>query len=103
MASNTASAIISKAWSSPVEYLNGVCKHDINHYEGNMLNPIFKENERGGNIQLFAHLQNENYSYRNPIILASKRSLGDSDKPQNPKTIGRPMITEITQRDADTH
>ena len=90
MAPNTTGAIISKAWRSPVEYPSRVCKHDINESEGNMLNPIFKENERSGNTQLLAHLQNDNYLVTRSlyIMLASKHSLGDSVKPENPQTIG---------------
>ena len=31
----------------PVEYPSRECKHDIKESEGNMLNPIFKENVQG--------------------------------------------------------
>ena len=33
-----------KAWNSPVEYPSKECKHDIKEFNGNMFNPIFKEN-----------------------------------------------------------
>ena len=37
-----------KAWNSPIEYPSrGECKHDIKDCEGNMFNPIFKENVQG--------------------------------------------------------
>ena len=32
---------------SPVEYPSRECKHDIKESEGNMFNPIFKENVQG--------------------------------------------------------
>ena len=37
----------SQAWNSPVEYPSRECKHDIREFQGNMFNPIFKENVQG--------------------------------------------------------
>ena len=42
-----ARTISCKAWNSPVEYHSRECQHDINESEGNMFNPIFKENVQG--------------------------------------------------------
>ena len=58
---HAARIIICKAWKFPVEYPNRECEHDIKESKGNMLNPIFKENVRIGNIQGVAHMQNQNY------------------------------------------
>ena len=46
-AQNAARKISCKTWNSPVEYFNRECKHDIQEYEGNMFNSIFKENVQG--------------------------------------------------------
>ena len=35
------------AWNSTAEYPSRKCKHDIKEPEGNMFNPIFKENVLG--------------------------------------------------------
>ena len=47
---NTARTISAKAWNSPVDYPSRECKHDIKESEGNVYNPIFKENVLGRNI-----------------------------------------------------
>ena len=36
-----------KAWNSTVEYISRNFKHDIKESEGDMFNPIFKENVQG--------------------------------------------------------
>ena len=41
---NVARTISCKAWISPAEYPSGECKHYIKESEGNMFNPVFKEN-----------------------------------------------------------
>ena len=38
-----------QAWNSPVEYLSRESKHDIKEFEGEVFNPIFKENVHGRN------------------------------------------------------
>ena len=38
---------VCKAWNSPVEYSDRECKYDMRDSEGNMSNPIFKENVQG--------------------------------------------------------
>ena len=35
------------AWNSPVEFPSRECKHAIKESEGNMFNPVFKENVQG--------------------------------------------------------
>ena len=47
MAPNNARAISGKVWNSPVEYISRESKHDTKESEGNMFNPIFKENVLG--------------------------------------------------------
>ena len=44
---NTARSISWKAWNSPVGYPNSQSKHDIKESEGNMFNPMFKEDFQG--------------------------------------------------------
>ena len=46
-APNAARPISCKAWNSPVEYPSRECKRGIKESEGNMFNPIFKENVQG--------------------------------------------------------
>ena len=36
-----------KAFSSPVEYPSRECKHNVKKFDGNMVNPIFKEDVQG--------------------------------------------------------
>ena len=63
-APNAARTINCKAWNSPVEYPSRECKHDIKESEGNMSNPIFKENVRGQKYPgscTFAELELLNY------------------------------------------
>ena len=72
MAPNAAWTISYKAWNSPVEYPNRECKHDIRESEGNMFNPMFMENSRGGHTQGVAYLQNQNYLVtESPIIVTT--------------------------------
>ena len=47
-ASNTTRTINCKPRNSPVEYPIRESKHDMKASEGNMFNPLFKENVQGG-------------------------------------------------------
>ena len=62
-----------KARNYLVEYPSRSCKYDIKEYEGNMFNPVFKENVQGwkhpGNC---AFTEPEQLSYRKPKSLAKK-------------------------------
>ena len=49
-------------------------EHDIKESKGNMFNPIFKENVRGGNIQEVVHLQNQNYLCKESLKCRIKSS-----------------------------
>ena len=56
-----------KAWNSHVDYPSRECKHDMNESEGNMFNPIFKENVQGRkHVGTFAYAEPELHSYRKP-------------------------------------
>ena len=52
---------VAKPGTPSVEYHSRECKHDIKESEGNMFNPIFKDNVQGGNIKDVAHLRNQYY------------------------------------------
>ena len=73
MAPNATRTISCKAWNSPVEYRSRECKHGIKESEGNMFNPIFKENVQGqkhpGSCE-FA--EPELVSYRKPKSVVKK-------------------------------
>ena len=45
-APNIARAISYKVWNFPVEYSNTESKHDTKEFEGNMFDPMLKENVR---------------------------------------------------------
>ena len=72
-APNVARTISCKAWNSPVEYPSKECKHDIKESEGNMLNPIFKENVQGRKHPgSCAFTEPELLSYRKPKYVLQK-------------------------------
>ena len=66
MAPNAARTINCKDWDSPVEYPSRGCKHDIKESEGDIFNPIFKENVQGWKfprscVHVFAEPVLQNY------------------------------------------
>ena len=76
-ATNAARTISSKVWNSPVEYPSRECKHDIKEPEGNMFNPMFKENDHGQKRPgSCAFAEPELLSYRKPRCVVQNETNG---------------------------
>ena len=84
MAPSPARTISCKAWNTLVEYPSKECKHDLKEFEGNMSNPIFKENVQGRKHPgSCAFVEPELHSYRKPKREVQNEKNGDKTPNNN--------------------